>query len=63
MEPVQIYNSMIEKPNVPKFYRELQAYYQEHGMLQEAKAVGSLIENKFIKNHEKPPSNSHIDQE
>lgn len=50
MEIYQILLAILDKPNVPKFYRELRQYYQTIGMLHEASAVGHLIENKFEKN-------------
>lgn len=49
MEAYQILVSLLDKPNVPKFYRELRKYYQSKGLLHEAAAIGHLIEKKFEK--------------
>jgi len=52
MELAQIIFSILEKPEVPRFYRELQSYYITLNMTQEAQAIAHLIEKKFEKNHE-----------
>lgn len=50
MEIYQILLGILDKPNVPKFYRELRNYYQSQKMLQEAAAIDHLIEKRFEKN-------------
>ena len=50
MEIYQILLAILDKPNVPKFYRELRQHYQTIGMLHEASAISHLIEKKFDKN-------------
>ena len=52
MEVFKIFSSLIDKPNVPKFYRELASYYDKHEMHHESEAIVFLIENKFGKNNE-----------
>jgi len=49
MEIYQILLAILDKPNVPKFYRELRNHYQTAGMLHEVSAISHLIENKFEK--------------
>lgn len=63
MDLAQIFHSLLDKPDVPKFYRELRLYYLEKNMLHEASAIGFLLENKFGKNNEKSTSDTHIDEE
>lgn len=53
IEPTKIFSSILEKPDVPKFYRDLQSYYDKNNMIQESSAIGFLIENKFGKNYGK----------
>lgn len=62
MELLQIYNSLLDKPDIPKFYRDLKAYYQKHGLIQEAEAIGFLIENKFGKNNDKDIIGANVDE-
>ena len=38
---------LIEKPNAPKFYRDLYKYYNEKKMENEALAILNLIKIKF----------------
>lgn len=52
MEISQIFASILDKPDAPKFYRELQSYYQKKNLTDEALAIGFLLENKFGKNNE-----------
>lgn len=49
MEIYQILLAILDKPNVPKFYRELRNHYQTIGMQQEASAISHLIEKRFDK--------------
>jgi hypothetical protein len=53
IELTKIFSSILDKPDVPKFYRDLQSYYHKNNMAQEASAIGFLIENKFGKNYDK----------
>jgi len=62
MELSKIFSSLLEKPDVPKFYRDLQSYYHKNNMTQEASALGFLIENKFGKNNGKSSDDSSFDQ-
>ena len=59
MEIYEILLAILDKPDVPKFYRELQAHYQTNGQIQEASALSHLIENKFNKK-DVPPLNSNV---
>ena len=63
MDLAQIFHSLLDKPDVPKFYRELRLYYLEKNMLHEASAIGFLLENKFGKNNENPIDNSTYSEE
>ena len=38
---------MVEKPFVPKFYKDLQSYYTSKGMKNEANAFEYLLKEKF----------------
>jgi len=50
MEIYHILLQLLDKPDVPKFYRELCKYYESKNMENEALAFRSLIESKFDKN-------------
>ena len=50
MDIYQIFLALLDKPDAPKFYRELRNYYKTIGLLNEASAIDHLIENKFKKN-------------
>ena len=62
MEIYQIFLAILDKPDVPKFYRELRSHYQNNGMSQEASAIDHLIEKKFGKK-DVSVNNSHNNQE
>jgi hypothetical protein len=62
MDIYQILLAILEKPNVPKFYRELRCYYQKIGMLQEADAIEYLIESKFEKKDANTFDNTNCSQ-
>lgn len=49
MELYQILVAILEKPSVPKFYRELRTHYENNGQLHEASAISHLIEKRFEK--------------
>jgi|694.fasta_scaffold106166_6 hypothetical protein len=63
MEISQIFASMLDKPDAPKFYRELQSYYQKKNLNDEALAIGFLLENKFGKNNEQSSDGEHVSEE
>jgi hypothetical protein len=50
MDIIKILIEILDKPNVPKFYRELYKYYQSKSMKNEMDAMLHLIEKKFNKN-------------
>lgn len=50
MENIQILVKILDKPDIPKFYRELYKYYQSKNMHNEMNAIHYLIEKKFKKN-------------
>lgn len=50
MDNIQILVQILDKPDVPKFYRELYKYYQSKNMQNEMDAIRYLIEKKFSKN-------------
>ncbi len=52
MDIFQTIINLIDKPDAPKFYRQLQEHYQSKGRIHEAEAIGYLIEKKFRKNNE-----------
>lgn len=54
----EIILEILDKPSVPKFYRELQAKYLELNKSEEAKAISNLIEKKFNKKDEQKPDNT-----
>lgn len=58
MNIYEILTALIDKPDVPKFYRELKQYFENHNLTNEASAIGYLIENKFEKKHESIINNS-----
>lgn len=49
MDLYKILISILDKPDVPKFYRDLQIYYQTLNKTQESSAISYLIEQKFKK--------------
>jgi len=60
MELMQILANILEKPEVPRFYRELQSYCNNNNMTEESQAIAFLIEKKFEKKNEVPADNQHI---
>ena len=60
MEIYEILLAILDKPDVPKFYRELQTHYQINGKTQEASALSHLIETKFSKKYVPPLNDSNI---
>lgn len=50
MEIYEIILAILDKPNVPKFYKKLRDFYQKHNMQTEASALNHLIQEKFEKN-------------
>lgn len=63
MNIYQIIVNIIEKPNVPKFYREIKKYYFDNKLINESEAYDFLIQEKFGKNNENPNNNSDNCQE
>jgi hypothetical protein len=45
----QILIHLLEKPNAPKFYRELRDHYVAQGMIHESEAINQLLQQKFEK--------------
>lgn len=62
MEIYQILLEILNKPDAPKFYRELRNYYQNNNLTHEASAISYLIENKFEKK-DVDFNNSHNNKE
>lgn len=62
MDIYQIFLAILDKPDAPKFYRELRDYYKNNNLLNEASAIDHLIENKFKKN-ENSIDNSLVNKE
>jgi hypothetical protein len=56
MEILIILSNILDKPSIPRFYKELQKYYEANAKPYEAAAFNSLIENKFGKNANNQPS-------
>lgn len=52
---------LLDKPDVPRYYRELQKHYISVNMLEEAAAIASLLERKFEKKNEISTDNSSAD--
>jgi len=63
MNIYQIIVNIIEKPNVPKFYREIKKYYFDNKLINESEAYDFLIQEKFGKNNESTNNNSDNCQE
>ncbi len=51
MQPYQIIIDILDKPEAPKNYRKFKEYLEKNNMLNEASAIGYLIEKKFGKNN------------
>jgi RAB protein geranylgeranyltransferase component A len=62
MDVYEILVSLFDKPEVPKFYRELKNYYAENHMTHEAAALDHLIEKKFEKKDVEQTDNTDIGQ-
>lgn len=58
MDIFHILAAILDKPNAPKFYRELRDYYKNNGMLNNASAVDYLIESRFKKKDDIPTNDS-----
>lgn len=63
MEIYEILLAILDKPDVPKFYRKLRDHYQNNGRLNEVSALNYLIEKKFEKKDVAHPNNSNVGQE
>jgi hypothetical protein len=62
MQINEIFLSILEKPNIPRYYRELQSFYKNIKMFDEASAIGYLLENKFEKKNENTSEHTDIDE-
>jgi hypothetical protein len=60
MEIYKILLEILNKPEAPKFYRELSNYYEKNKKIQEASAIKYLLEQKFKKNES--PNSSNISE-
>ena len=60
MDIAKIFSSILDKPDIPKFYRELQSYYQKNNMLNESLSIGFLLENKFGKKNEESSHDNNV---
>jgi hypothetical protein len=60
MDVFKILAELFEKPNAPKFYRELRNHYLAQGLTNEALALDYLLEIKFQKKDDKSSDSSHI---
>jgi len=52
---------MIDKPFAPKFYKDLQHYYESKGMKNEAEAFEHLAKVRFDDNNSNDNSEQRID--
>ena len=53
MHIYNIFLNILDKPNTPRFYEELQQWYAVNGFPYEASAIAYLVEKKFSKNNER----------
>lgn len=51
MEIINILLNIIENPFLEKNYIELKKYYEQNNMINEAKAIDTLINEKFNNNN------------
>jgi hypothetical protein len=58
MDIYKILIALLDKPNAPKFYRELKTHFENNNMIYEASSIGHLIEKKFEKKNEQLIDNS-----
>lgn len=52
MDIAQIFFDLLNKPDIPRPYRELQKYYGSINKNEEAASITFLLENKFEKKNE-----------
>lgn len=62
MQISEIFLSIIDKPFIPRYYRELYQFYLTHNLTEEAAAIAYLIENKFGKKNEGSSDHTDIDE-
>ena len=62
MQLHEIFLSILDKPHIPRFYRELQNFYNDAKMYDESSAIVFLIENKFGKKNENPSEYTNFDE-
>ena len=58
MDVYKVLINLLDKPDAPKFYRELRNYYQTKGLVHEATALDYLLEIKFQKKDDNSSDNS-----
>ena len=61
LQVFKILRDMINKPFAPKFYKDLQNYYRNKGMENEAKAFEYLMEIRFNDNNSHDNTEQSID--
>lgn len=60
MQINEIFLSILDKPNIPRYYRELHQFYLSHNLNEEAAAIAYLVENKFGKKNENSSEHTNI---
>jgi len=63
MEIYKILLEILDKPDIPKFYRKLRSHYEKNGHSHEVSAFNYLIEKKFEQKDATPPDDSDVGQE
>lgn len=63
MELSDIFFNLLNKPDVPRFYRELRDYYASIHKFNEAAAFDHLVEKRFGKNNGKATDDSSCNPE
>ena len=62
MQINEIFLSILDKPCIPRYYRELHQFYLNHNLVEEAASIAYLIENKFGKKNEDSSEHTDIDE-
>jgi hypothetical protein len=62
MRIYQLYAYLFNNPFSPKNYRDLELYYQQKGMHQEASAFDKLIKQRFQNEHNNPHPDRNTEQ-
>ncbi len=63
MKLLNILADLIKTPHAPRFYRQLQDYYNNIGMYNEATALSLLIEQRFPENNDSTDNTFVANQE